>query len=153
MLELAKRFHIASDVQFCAETKRFSSADLAYLSKTVFRSGSIAACPEQAQHIHIFEARDAVSELEYVCATIRKQLMQDDTLHCNDIAILTNDLEVYRPIVHHAFSRYELPFYLDTAVSAPSVFRIPVDPAGIGTAAAFADGLPVAICKGRLFRM
>lgn len=117
MLELAKRFHIASDVQFCAETKRFSSADLAYLSKTVFRSGSIAACPEQAQHIHIFEARDAVSELEYVCATIRKQLMQDDTLHCKDIAILTNDLEAYRPIVHHAFSRYELPFYLDTAVS------------------------------------
>ncbi len=117
MQQLAKQYHIASDVQVCREAKRFASADLAYLSQTIFRSTGIQKPIEPASHIHLLEARDAVSELEYVCATIRQLLIQHPDLHCSDIAILTNDLSSYTPIVSHAFARYDLPFYLDTAVS------------------------------------
>jgi ATP-dependent helicase/nuclease subunit B len=116
MQQLANTYHIASEVQVCHTAVRFSSADLAYLSQSVFRTGKTQAT-QPASHVHIFEARDAVSELEYVCATIRRCLMQDSNLHCSDIAILTNDLSSYTPIVNHAFARYDLPFYLDTADS------------------------------------
>jgi len=117
MQQLAKQYHIACDVQVCREAKRFASADLAHLSQTIFRPSGTQKPAEPASHIHLFEARDAVSELEYVCATIRQLLIQHPDLHCRDIAILTNDLSAYTPIVNHAFARYDLPFYLDAAVS------------------------------------
>lgn len=117
MQQLAKQYHIACDVQVCREAKRFASADLAHLSQTIFRPSGTQKPAEPASHIHLFEAKDAVSELEYVCATIRQLLIQHPDLHCRDIAILTNDLSAYTPIVSHAFARYDLPFYLDAAVS------------------------------------
>lgn len=117
MQQLAKQYHIASDLQVCREAKRFASADLAHLSQTIFRPLDVQQPTEPASHIHLFEARDAVSELEYVCATIRQLLIQHPDLYCRDIAILTSDLSAYTPIVNHAFARYDLPFYLDAAVS------------------------------------
>lgn len=115
--QLAKRFHIACSVQVCDEPKRFANADLVHLNQQIFRPLTTGQKPEAGSHIHIFEARDAVEELEYVCATIRRLLMERKELHCSDIAILTGDLSCYTAIVHHAFEKYELPFYLDTAVS------------------------------------
>ncbi|MBQ8688532.1 MAG: PD-(D/E)XK nuclease family protein [Ruminococcus sp.] len=111
---IASAYHIPVEFIHCTEQHRMRHKDLQQLSASVFRPMKMTA-GEQSAHIHIFEARAPVDEAEYVCATIKRLLAQDDTLRCCDIAVVTNQLPEYAGVLEHAMNRYELPFHLDLA--------------------------------------
>ena len=87
------------------------------------RSGyeDLKACAEQIfrgygnqnlyqNHVHVFQADDPVSEIEYICATIYHLLEANPDMQCRDIAIAVKDPAVYRPLLERAFARYHLPY-------------------------------------------
>ncbi len=92
---------------------RFRSSDLEYLSSHIMRN--FRYTPEEApkaENIHIFEARDMYSEIEYVCASIKRLIFNDKNLKYRDIAIISNDIARYADILGAAFERYDIPYFL-----------------------------------------
>lgn len=97
----------------CNSIYRFRSEDLEYVSRNALRylSADEKSAPK-AENVHIFEARDMYSEAEYVCASIKHIIYEDNTLHYNDIAIISNDIAKYSDVLKAAFKRYDIPYFL-----------------------------------------
>ena len=64
-------------------------------------------------NIDLFAAANIYSEAEYVATRIVK-LVQDQGCRWRDIAVLSNGLDTYGPIISRVFSEYRIPFFLDT---------------------------------------
>ena len=97
----------------CSNIYRFITPDLEYVSRNAMSHTlvDIKNAPE-AENVHIFEARDMYSEAEYVCASIKHLIYEDNTLHYNDIAIISNDIVRYSEVLKSAFKRYDIPYFL-----------------------------------------
>ncbi|MBR5682238.1 MAG: exodeoxyribonuclease V subunit gamma [Ruminococcus sp.] len=107
--ELGKEMRIIP----CRNIYRFSSPDLEYVSRNALSHLPVdARKAPKAENIRIFEARDMYSEAEYVCASIKHLLYEDNTLHYNDIAIISNDVARYSDVLKAAFKRYDIPYFL-----------------------------------------
>ncbi len=102
-------------ITYRPEYRRSPYQDLEAVGSQIFRSVRSSA-PYQG-HVHVFQAEDPVSEVEYICAEIYQLLSSYDSLHCRDIAIAVKDPEVYRPLLERAFARYHLPY--DIAAQRP----------------------------------
>lgn len=113
---IASAYHVPVKFIHCTEQKRMHHNDLRRLSESVFRPLKTTA-GERSEHIHVFEAKAPVDEAEYVCASIKRLLAENDSLHCRDIAVVTNQLPEYAGILEHAMNRYDIPFHLDLAKS------------------------------------
>lgn len=108
---MASELHIPVDTLYCNTAYRFHTPDLAWLSHHVFRS--TAAFCDNSEQIHILEASTPNEEAEFVCATIRRLLAQDQALRCRDIAVLTNQFSDYQSVLETAMLRYEIPYHMD----------------------------------------
>ena len=97
----------------CRNIYRFNTPDLEYVSKNAMSHKLIdVKSTTKVENVHIFEARDMYSEAEYVCASIKHLIYEDNTLHYNDIAIISNDIERYSDVLKSAFKRYDIPYFL-----------------------------------------
>ncbi|MCM1133763.1 MAG: exodeoxyribonuclease V subunit gamma [Ruminococcus flavefaciens] len=100
-------------VEQCGKSHRFNSPDLEYLSERVMRN--IPPEPDNApesSNIGIFEARDMYSEVEYVCAELKRLVHADKSLKYRDIAVISNNIEQYADVLRTAFERYDIPYFL-----------------------------------------
>jgi len=115
LMRIAKDdYHIPVSVDFCDVYKRSSHTDLQAVSTQILRPKTSRA--EYSGHVHIMEATDPIAEAEYIGATICRMLSDDSSLRCRDIAVAVKSLDTYGSILERAFTRYELPYHISSAV-------------------------------------
>ena len=102
-------------VTYCPEYRRSAYPDLQAVATQILRSAKKQNLYQH--HVHVFQADDPVSEIEYICATIYRLLSENPGMHCRDIAIAVKEPAVYRPILERAFARYHLPYDIATEKS------------------------------------
>ncbi|MDD6345454.1 MAG: exodeoxyribonuclease V subunit gamma [Oscillospiraceae bacterium] len=91
--------------------KRFGkNDDLRFLNRNIFRNSS-GTFNLKSGNTDIFEARDFYSEAEYICANIKHIIYENPDISYNDIAVISNDIESYAPIIENACRRYEIPYF------------------------------------------
>ena len=108
---MASELHLAVQVERCDTPYRFHAEDLTWLSRHILRQP--VSSPYPMQHLHVLEAETPNEEVDFVCTTIRRLLANHPTLHCRDIAILTNQLDAYQSVLETTMERYDLPYHLD----------------------------------------
>jgi len=97
----------------CDSGERFKKNDLLFLNKNIFRNNGRKSDSE-SENIQIFEARDLYSEAEYVCAEIRHIIAENPSVKYRDIAVISNNIEDYSPIIESACRRYDIKYFLST---------------------------------------
>lgn len=110
---ICRELHAEYRITDCGDSFRFRSPDLEYLSRRIMRD--LPAEPEKApecRNIRIFEARDMYGETEYVCASIKRLIAENEGLRYRDIAVISNNIEDYAEVLRAAFSRYEIPCFM-----------------------------------------
>ena len=113
LASLCRELNLKYTVTRCDKSYRFACPELRYLSENIMRSR--APKPKEAPEAHnirIFEARDMYSEIEYICAEIKRLVATTDGLRYRDIAIISNDITGYSDLLRAAFTRYEIPYFL-----------------------------------------
>ena len=98
----------AIKIHTCEGYKRSKHEDLKAIAEQIFqRPGE----PVKWQgHVHMMQADDPESEVEYICGEIYRLLSKNSGMRCRDIAIAVKEPEVYRPLLERAFARYALPY-------------------------------------------
>ena len=110
---ICRQNNIKYSIHKCCGNNRFKTKDLSYLSDNILRNHSFNKINAPfAENIHIFEARDMYSEIEYVCAEIKRLIAINDGVKYSDIAIISNNISDYSDLLKAAFSRYEIPYFL-----------------------------------------
>ncbi len=109
--QIANQLHIQITITSYNTPHRFATDDLAHLSCHIFQTPQ--SYEKDTSHLHLMEALSPNEEVDFICTTIRHLLYNDSTLHCQDIAILTNQIDAYQSILEVAMKRYELPYHLD----------------------------------------
>lgn len=113
LAQICREMNCHCRVVRCNKSHRFRSKDLEYLSERVMRN--LPYEPHNApelKNIGIFEARDMYSEVEYVCARIKKLVHINESVKYRDIAIISNSIEQYADVLKAAFERYDIPYFL-----------------------------------------
>ncbi|MDE6520193.1 MAG: exodeoxyribonuclease V subunit gamma [Ruminococcus sp.] len=116
LVQICTDNNYSSKVKYQIESYRFKSPDLKYISENIMRNkpNKFKNAPLM-QNILLFEARDMYSEVEYVCANIKRLIHNSNgKLRYRDIAIISNNIEDYSTILKTAFERYEIPYFLST---------------------------------------
>ncbi len=118
LVALCRELDLGYKITRCENGYRFRNPDLLYLSENVMRNRSLEAekAPE-ARNIKIFEAHDMYSEIEYICAEIKRLVASDEGFRYRDIAIISNDITAYADLLRAAFIRYEIPYFISTGRS------------------------------------
>ncbi|MGN0692906.1 MAG: PD-(D/E)XK nuclease family protein, partial [Oscillospiraceae bacterium] len=105
-------------VKIESETDRFSSSpDLRTLGRSILRDE--AAQPFKTEHLHIAEAPDIYTEADYVCTCISRQVRSGKYKY-SDIAVVSRDFENISPALEDSFRRYNIPYFIDSPISAAS---------------------------------
>ncbi len=92
-----QRLHIDGAVRFAAD-------DLRFLSENILRSVR-KSYSGNSENVKIAEGEDIYSEVDYVCAEIRR-LTAEEGYKYSDIAVVSRNMPSYRPVLEGAFERY-----------------------------------------------
>jgi len=96
--------------QYCAEYLRSQEPDLKAVATGILQR--VNAQAEYHGNVHILEADDPISEVEYICAECCRLLQESEHLHCYEIAVVVKQPEVYFSLLERAMKRYHLPYDL-----------------------------------------
>ncbi len=113
LMQICRDMNYRTSVHTCDKSYRFKCRDLEYLSENVMRNKPYE--PQNApevRNIGIFEARDMYSEVEYICARIKKLVHLNKDLKYRDIAVISNNIEQYADVLKASFERYNIPYFL-----------------------------------------
>lgn len=94
-----------------ATGRRYISPELAFLEENLFDPRA-NLYEGQADHITICDCQTIFDECDYIAATIRK-LLREENLRARDIAVIVRREDEYRKEMESAFRRYDLPFFDD----------------------------------------
>lgn len=114
--QMCDELHVECKNIQCGKSRRFTGADLEYLSTHIMKNFRYS--PENApkpDNIRIFEAKDMYSEVEYVCATIKRLICDNKNLRYRDFAVISNNIEDYADILRETFERCGIPYFLSIA--------------------------------------
>lgn len=93
-------------------SKRYEhNPPLAHLEKNLFRSKN-SCFPEKQEELQIHAARNPAAELEFSAGEI-KRLVREKGMRYQQFAIITGDVEIYRPYAEEIFKKYEIPVFMD----------------------------------------
>lgn len=67
---------------------------------------------EEVENIEIFKGANIYSEIEYMVAKV-VELARDRAYRWREIAIVSNDMEVYGSIIKRTLEEYQIPYFLD----------------------------------------
>lgn len=110
---MCRELNLKYKITECTDSYRFSCPELRYLSENVMRNRAPRPNEAPAAHnIRIFEARDMYSEIEFICAEIKRLVAAADGLRYRDIAVISNNITDYSDLLRAAFNRYEIPYFL-----------------------------------------
>lgn len=84
---------------------------MAFLEKHIFRYRKKQYGKSQ-EAIQIYGAQNPASEMEMTAGQIRR-LVRTQGYRYRDFAVITGDMQVYAPAAARAFSRYEIPCFID----------------------------------------
>ena len=93
------------------ENRRARHPELIHLERGIFRAAG-EPYAGQGGAVTVVSAPDPYAEAEYVAATVC-ELVRTRGLRYREIAVIGRDLSAYRQAVESAFSRFEVPFFMD----------------------------------------
>ena len=96
------------------EAKRFNNDELKHLESNLLRA-DYKQYLEKPDNITIFEAKNIYDELEYVAASIRN-LVIDENYRYGDFAIVCKDPGKYYKILNPIFEKWEIPCYFQEPI-------------------------------------
>jgi ATP-dependent nuclease, subunit B len=103
---------------------RFQNPTLATLEKNLFDTEKDASF-ETHDGIHIYEAKNIYDEAEYVSATIRRLVMNENYRY-KDITIVCRSSEIYGSALNISFQKREIPCFISSAqaIDAEPIMRL-----------------------------
>lgn len=114
LLRLADAGHIPCQVFVCEGEKETPQrpAEFAHLEQHFLRYGTGSRYMSECSHLHVLESRTPQEE---VAATVHEilRLLQREGYRYREIAIITGDLERYRPLLAAALEREQIPYFMD----------------------------------------
>lgn len=101
---------LSYEMIYAQENTRAQHKALCELSEKLFGVGGADAVADGA--IDIVQAADIYDELDFTAAKI-KQLALENDIRYKDIAVLLADPAAYKGALESAFSKYDIPFFMD----------------------------------------
>ena len=87
------------------------SAEAEHIRNNLFDPECFAREGMPTSRVHIFEGRDAESELCFIAASIKKFISEGERYY--RISVMLSDVKAYRPALGRVFSQYGIPYYVD----------------------------------------
>lgn len=110
-MQLAPR-HDKELSRLTTETRRFANDELRAV-EVCFANGEFApATPDEPRHVHLFAAETPADEAE-LAAQLICRLTQENKLKFRDIAVVTRNIDDYRPALENAFRDFNIPYFFD----------------------------------------
>lgn len=115
LVEIAKNNRIAVKESICLQHRpfyRFRQAPaLGYLEQNLFRYGKQGYLEEQGA-VSIHEARNPKEEVLAAAGEVRR-LVREENLRYKEIGVIVSDMNAYGDYLERAFSKYEIPIFMD----------------------------------------
>lgn len=92
---------------------RFASEELVHLANYLFCPRIPPYDGERTGCVRAFLAQNEYDEVDYVLSTIR-HLVENEGFRYRDMVVISRDLGVYQSCLETAFSKYQVPYYLDS---------------------------------------
>lgn len=110
-MQLAPR-HDKELSRLTTEPRRFANNELRAV-EVCFANGEFAsATPDDPRHVHLFAADNPAEEAE-LAAQLICRLTQENKLKFRDIAVITRNINDYRPALENAFRDFNIPYFFD----------------------------------------
>lgn len=87
------------------------SQEAEVIRKGLFEPASYFSEGISTDRVHVFEAEDEVSELEFIAASIKK-FVHEGTRY-GKISVMLPGTDTYAPVLARVFAQYRIPYYLD----------------------------------------
>ena len=115
LMQMAERLHVEVlepiVLEGCAD-KRFAKApDLAFLEQNLLRI-SVAQSEKEVEQIHLAATRTPREELTLVAREINRLIRQG--YRYREMAVVTGSMEAYQKYMEPIFTKYEIPYFMDT---------------------------------------
>lgn len=108
--EIADEFGVPVKEEYLRDSRRFRNADLRRVCESLFRVKGEKL--PAAEHVHIYEAAEVYSEVDFVCAEICR-LVREQSYRYGEIAVAARNLEDYAGVLEAALARYDIPYFMD----------------------------------------
>lgn len=92
------------------------NAEAEALRRGLFNPESFYRTPQTSERVHLYEARDAEEELEFVAASIKKHVLDGKERYAK-ISVMLPDIDVSERLLSRVFKRYRIPYYADRQLS------------------------------------
>jgi len=112
--EIARRHHFSEEVIDLNQipiNKRVKSSEIHHIEQE-FYAYPYQVYAEKTKDITLYAGMNLQTEVEQVAAKI-VALVRDQGLRWRDIAVISNDLENYGPLIKRVFAEYQIPYFLD----------------------------------------
>ncbi len=125
--DTAKSLGIGFEAIPLTEQHRFRSPSLGHLSRYLFSTEQNIPEYTEESAVTVCEATDITLEAEYTAAQIR-QLLTSGAVRAREIAVVMHDASEYASLLEEAFTRYEIPFFIDhhRSVLHTAVMQLPL---------------------------
>lgn len=112
ILRMAKESGVGVAIPMVLQgSKRFAAPEMAHLEQNILAE-HIDVFDQPCEHIRVFSAANEYDEVEYVMATI-KNLVREQQYRYRDIMIISRDLAPYQSALQNGFAHYNIPFFMD----------------------------------------
>lgn len=106
---IAEKYNVKISEQWQEKAHRFATPMLEFMSENIFRPATKSMKSDGS--VRVYEAPEPYTEGDFVCTEIKKLLTSGYKL--GEIAIVSRQMGDYADILESAFSRYEIPFFMD----------------------------------------
>lgn len=114
LCDTAKNEEISVEFSHSAPEKTADNSPLCELARNLFQGGKSDISTEES--IEIISATNVYSELDFVCAKI-KRLTAEKGLRYREISVLCPNIGEYTKYIEAAFRKYEIPMFCDMGES------------------------------------
>ena len=93
------------------EQYRLKTEELKHLSQNIYAIKSTKYA-KNVENLHIFLAKNRYSEIENVAKEINR-MVREKKLRYKEIAVITQNIDIYSSLVRSIFSKYHIPVFID----------------------------------------
>ena len=114
LLVIAEEIGVPAEIRVCPPDPAIPAkpADLGHLERHFLRYGPDSRYPGKPERIRLLAARNPAEEVRGAVHEILR-LVREEGLRYREIAVVTGDLEGYRPLLAKEFAEAGIPFFMD----------------------------------------